>query len=225
MNSVVVQGCTLLGEMERVRFLQLSEEEREVFTIRIEQFVGILGIVYLFLSNCPSAASLIPPLMKNIFDYCKSALGQTYVYDSGDQFTCPYESTQSPGRPRYAVGVEQVAGLRGMGFTWRAIANILNVSERTLRRRRKEFDMPSFKDEFSSMTDEEVDHVVREILTLSPNSGERMVIGSIRSRGLKLSRERLRASINRVDPVSRALRRQTCVVRRRYNVKGPNSLW
>ena len=129
------------------------------------------------------------------------------------------------GRPRYNISAGQIAGMRRIGFTWKGIASILNVSERTIRRRRQEFNMPAFKDEFSDLSDEQVDEMVRDILTNSPNSGERMVIGSVRSRGLKLTRERLRDSINRVGPVSPALRRSACIVRRSYNVKGPNSLW
>ena len=36
-----------------------------------------------------------------------------------------------------------------MGFTWKAISPILNVSGKTPRRRRQEFDMPSFRNKFS----------------------------------------------------------------------------
>ena len=43
--------------------------------------------------------------------------------------------------------------------------------------------------------------------------------------GINVQRERIRASISRVDPISCRLRWATVVSRRAYSVPGPNSLW
>jgi hypothetical protein len=78
---------------------------------------------------------------------------------------------------------------------------------------------------YTSISDDELCEVIREILNILPNSGESYFIGACRSRGIHVQRRRLRDAINVVDPVSRALRRAVSIVRRRYNVGGPNSLW
>ena len=69
----------------------------------------------------------------------------------------------------------QLAGLRALNFTWKAIAEMLGVSEKTVRRRRMESSLPVCENNFSSITDEELDIVISSVLTTSPNSGERMV--------------------------------------------------
>ena len=107
----------------------------------------------------------------------------------------------------YKITEMQIWGLRSVGFTWRKIATFLSVSERTLKRRRQEKGSPMGEQEFDDISDQNLDSVVREILSLSSNSGERMVLGALRGRGLLVQRHRVRECINRVDPVSRALLR------------------
>ena len=55
--------------------------------------------------------------------------------------------------------------------------------------------------------------------------GYSMVRGHLRSMGINVQRERIRASISRVDPINCRLRWATAVSRRAYSVPGPNSLW
>jgi len=73
---------------------------------------------------------------------------------------------------------------------------------------------PTREQEFSQISDDALDIVVRNVLSLSPNSGERMVLGALRGRGLLVQRNRVRQSIFRVNPVSRALHRFRTVQRR-----------
>ena len=58
-----------------------------------------------------------------------------------------------------------------------------------------------------------------------PHVGERIIIGHVRSLGLHITRERVRQSIRRVDPVNTSLRWHLHISRRTYSVPGPNSLW
>ena len=103
---------------------------------------------------------------------------------------------------------------------------MLCVSERTIRQRRAAYDMPLVNSgNFSSIADDQLDEEVRSILQVSPNSSERMVVGGIRARGLIVQRSRVRASILRIDPVSRELRQHTIAYKTVYNVLTPNSLW
>ena len=101
----------------------------------------------------------------------------------------------------------------------------LGVSERTLERRRQEFQMPTGRACYSNICDEELDRVVAGIIGSSPNAGETLVQGALRHRGLLLQRRRVRGSLLRVDPISRLLRRRQLIYRRHYQVRAPNSLW
>lgn len=78
---------------------------------------------------------------------------------------------------------------------------------------------------FDNISDSELDQTVRDILRISPNAGERILIGALRGRGIRVQRERLRMSIGRIDPISRTLRRSRAIVRRVYSVACPNEVW
>ena len=78
---------------------------------------------------------------------------------------------------------------------------------------------------FSCISGVELDELVSNILQRTPDAGEVMIIGAVHLRGLRIQRFRIRESIQRVDPVSRKLRRAAAVVRCVYNVPCPNSLW
>lgn len=78
---------------------------------------------------------------------------------------------------------------------------------------------------FPPLTDEELDSIVSEIKHLHPKCGYRMVIGYLRARGLKIQQHRVRTSVRRVDPEGTTIRWMAAVHRRKYCVRGPNSLW
>ena len=85
--------------------------------------------------------------------------------------------------------------------------------------------MASSRELFSEMSDDEVDNRVEHVLQTSPNSGEKMIMGWFRGRGILVQRWRLRQSIMQVDPVGRELRQRTVTKRQVYSVPTPNSLW
>ena len=147
--------------------------------------------------------------------------------EDGASYCCPNEpsDTTTQGRPKLLIPQEQLEGLRSLGFSWVAIAKMLGVSERTVRRRKEEYNMSSSTYLFSEISDGEIDEFMKFILQVSPNSGERMIIGWFRGRGIRVPRWRIRESVARVDPISRDLRRRTVTTRRIYSVPTPNSLW
>ena len=126
----------------------------------------------------------------------------------------------SVGRPRLDVSHKQVTSLKNLDLYWTKISSMLGVSYKTLLRRREEFQITAYTD----LSDVDLDATVRDILSQAPHSGDVLLLGSLRSRGIKVTRERLRGCIMRVDPVSRLLRRR-CIQRRTYNVPGANYLW
>ncbi len=148
---------------------------------------------------------------------------------------CPSEETMkgSPsqiGRPRKQVSKEDVEALFGTHRSWKTVANIIGVSQKTLQRRRQECGVTVSapagpRQTYTDISQGDLCQVIKEILQVLPNAGETYLIGACSSRGIFVQRQRIREAINIVDPISRALRRTVSIVRRVYSVPGPNALW
>ena len=107
-----------------------------------------------------------------------------------------------------------------MGFTWKKKANLLGVSTSFLRKNRRAEEM---EENYSNIVDDDLNVIVRNIFRDSPNMGERMMTGALRSHGIKVQRVRMRQSMTRVNPSRQSLTRR--IERRVYNVCAPNALW
>lgn len=106
------------------------------------------------------------------------------------------------GRPKFELSLREIWSLWSAGFKWSQIPQFLLISECTLRWPRQEVEWRIGNEEFSKITDDKLDVVVREILCLSPNSEERMILGALRGKHILIQRNPLRDSIHRVDPIS-----------------------
>ena len=131
------------------------------------------------------------------------------------------------GRPRLQILQEQLQTLHNdASFRWADIGRILGISERTLHRRRHEFGLPvGVGEDFSDVSNDDLDEHVREILEVTPSAGQHLVEGGLRQRGLRIQRHRIQESIRRVDPVVSTLRAAQQIIRRVYSVPCPNALW
>ena len=216
----------LLEEFVRHRF---TDDKRlaELLVIRSEEFV--YGLI--ILDRLTLWSEEIHQGFKTVIECFNEQLGiinERFCFfeeDEDQHYNFPYENNEGGcrirGRPRFLIPKAQLEGLRSLHFTWNKIAQMLGVSERTIRRRREELGMDVGQtSSYSDISDDELDVFVRRILHISPNSGERMLLGALRSHGVKVQRERMR-----VDPVSRDLRRRTSIHRRVYSVRTPNALW
>ena len=76
---------------------------------------------------------------------------------------CPVQHSCSPGRPSYVLQRADLEALIDFGFS---LATILGVSERTIRRRRELFGLP-VGDNFSHISDHDLDSIVAGILQVS----------------------------------------------------------
>ncbi len=130
------------------------------------------------------------------------------------------------GRPKFCITRSQLEYLEGMSFNWTQISKMLSVSRTTIYRRRVELSMDTSGFQRSNVTDDELEHLLRQIRIETPALGERMVMGKLRSFGIKVSRSRVRSCIREIDPINTALRWRGHLARRQpYSVAGPNSLW
>jgi hypothetical protein len=224
----LTNGFALFEELNRNAFTG-DPDIAELITVRCQEFVCGLSLLYRSLRW--------PEEIKRGFE-AVIALFQERIsrilerFDLSDNENCRYScpinenARRYAGRPRFLITKEQLEGLRSIHFSWRKIAEMLGVSERTVRRRRQELEMTIGQSlSYSEIEDGELDIFVGQVLHYSPHSGERMVFGALKGYGLKVQRERVRQSIGRVDPVSRELRRRTAIHRRVYNVIAPNVLW
>lgn len=130
------------------------------------------------------------------------------------------------GRPAYHIDKEHLCWFIEKGFTVKSVANILGVSESTVWRRLKEYNL-TLGQKYSTLSDEELDIIVLEKIHNNPNSGFRMIQGMLLTEGYCIQQHRVLESIRRVDPVGTSLRglMLNVIKRRSYEVPGPQSLW
>ena len=138
--------------------------------------------------------------------------------------SCPIDSTRGSGRPRYNISQQQLEHLLNLNFDCPTIANMLGVSLRTVRRRMTEYHL-SVKSHYSTMNDDELDGVVRELKVQFPNSGYRIMDGLLHQKSIRIQQSRVREAMQRTDPNGTVVRFADMVHRRRYHVPGPQSLW
>lgn len=131
-----------------------------------------------------------------------------------------------PGQPKYDITSDQLEYLIGLNLNVSVISKLLGVSKATIRRRMEEFGL-SIRSRYSQMSDGLLDAEVRSILSVHPNTGYRMMTGFLFSRGMIVQQRRVRASLDRVDPIGVAARwsRHRAINRREYFVLHPNALW
>ena len=129
----------------------------------------------------------------------------------------------SRGRPKFRIEPDQLEYLLGIGLPCPTIAKISGVSLST-RRRMSEYGF-SITALYSNITDHELDTVVAQIKRDFPNCGYRLMHGHLLSRGLRVYQSRVRDALHQVDPDGVAIRWASTIVRCKYEVFSPLSLW
>lgn len=135
----------------------------------------------------------------------------------------PTSITGHRGRPRYDISYEQICHCLRLGFNWQGISSLFGIDRRTLFQHRQHLGIGPL--EFADLSNYELNTHVRQILQRTPNAGENYILGSLRSRHIRIQRWRVRQSLQEIDPIGRSLRRRRAVRRRIYSVRTPNQLW
>ncbi|XP_047192933.1 uncharacterized protein LOC124850944 [Scophthalmus maximus] len=167
-------------------------------------------------------------MMETLYGYLHTILTeyeatQRYSVTANSRMMPPTIVTNLPGRPCYSITNEQISHCLSMGMNWRTIANCFGISRRTLYRHRQHLGIQSLQ--YNGLTNQELNQIVTEVLQRTPNAGEAYITGSLRSRGLRIQRWRIRQSLHEVDPVGRSIRRRHAIRRRIYDVQTSNELW
>ena len=210
-------------------FHRLEEYERtlSILTARIsESYPAEQSLINNLRILCNHLNSLRSEFLVIVESYERS-LERLSLEESYDRAICTAERNGLVGRPRIHITEDQLTTLHNdAGFRWADVARTLGVSERTLRRRRHQFGLAVGRGiDFTDISDNDLDRHVHEILRTTPSSGQRLVEGGLRNRGLRIQRRRIQESMRRVDPVISTLRSARSIIRRVYNVPSPNSLW
>lgn len=93
-----------------------------------------------------------------------------------------------------------------------------------LNRRRVEYGL--VQDPATVITDDDLRDAIKDLRQHQPFCGISMVWGNLRARGIKVTRERVRHTLQLIDPLGRMMRCLPGSIRRQpYSVPGPNSLW
>ena len=78
---------------------------------------------------------------------------------------------------------------------------------------------------FSTITNTDLDALVRGYKDKRPNTGIRYIRGFLFNQGIRVQRHRIIASLRRVDDVARVFRSNTTIKRGEYKSSRPNTLW
>ena len=195
---------------------------------RLEGHVQIVFAISLVLASVQDQ-EVLKEMLKNLLEYLwrlLQDLRNKITSSNVDSCTVfrqePSQTQSSGGRPRYVITREHIKTIRNTGMQWTARARSLGVSSKTLYRRRHEYGL---QDSFSDITNEELEWNVRDILKLTPFSGESYIRGALCGRGIFIQRWKIREALQTVDPVGHAVRRRSSIQHWLYKVKKPNHLW
>ena len=142
-----------------------------------------------------------------------------------DSVTIESGKSGSRGRPCLKIPVEMLEELRGLGFTWTRIAEMLGVSRWTIHRRIAEYGLEDMRG-FDDLSDEKLDEIIKRYISNHGRAtGCNLIAGFLKSVGLRIQRRRIRERLAKLDPQNTALRWGAVVERRKYQVPWPNSLW
>ena len=113
----------------------------------------------------------------------------------------------------------------GHGFSAISTARLLHVSLTTLRRRMAEFGM-LIRSQYSNISDDDLDGMIRSLQEQDSNCGYRMMQGHLKGLNHHVQQSRVREAMARTDPRGVINRWCNTVVRRIiYSVHSPNALW
>lgn len=128
------------------------------------------------------------------------------------------------GRPRKIVNPafmrEVLSSKRNISQA--KLGRALGMHRHTVRKNRIYFDIQYA---YSSLTDAELDVLVSNYKANHNESGLKYVRGYLRSEGLRIQKDRVIASLRRLDALGSALRERRSIRRRKYQTQRPNCLW
>jgi hypothetical protein len=232
-EQFILSLSTLVREVERNTY-NPNLAVLECLSRRLEDSLDLLRVVH----SCLSEVSVSPDLLSYVssirvlVQQCQDDCNAVAFRNSG---VSPAQSQSTSrvtmriegnlGRPSLWLPSETLSYCESLRLPWSEVARSFGISTRTLLRRRHEYGMAVGQSRFDEISDADLDRIIVDCLQTTPNAGETYIRGSLADRGLQIQRDRVRGSLRRVDPIGRSVRRIRTILRSRYSVAGPNSLW
>lgn len=150
------------------------------------------------------------------------------IRESNIRFMKPVniQRTGKRGRPRKVPdeNILEEAFAPNRNITISQLASTIGIHRNTLSKYLQEYGISPRA--YSSISDADLDRLIKEYRRHNPQSGVRYLRGRLRKKhGLRLQKRRIKESIDRVDPLGNILRNYTMIPRRVYHVSRPNALW
>ena len=121
-----------------------------------------------------------------------------------------------------AISSEELTFLRKCGYSWSFICDYFNVSDTWLLSWRGK---NNFIDPFRVISDDDLDDIIYEYSQTNPLMGEVLLKAYFLHNNISVTRQRIRDSVNRVDPMGRSNRKNKNIRRREYFAYGPHAVW
>ena len=166
----VISICSQLERHYNTDDLSLAEQ----LVLRAEECTSVLRAIYGRVSEALPGSGILHDILfviGELQNYC-THYSEWTLRDERDhprlpiQPECPVQHACRPGRPSYVLQKTDVEALIEFGFSFRQMATILGVSERTIRHRRNCLGYLLVIN-FSRISDHDLDSIVASILQVS----------------------------------------------------------
>lgn len=129
------------------------------------------------------------------------------------------------GRPRKVISEAFLKEVfrPGRNISIPKLASALGVHRNTVRMYMDKYGIKRQK--FSTIADDSLDEIIRDYKAAHPNTGIRYIRGNLSRHGMRVQRERIVASLSRVDSIAKVILRNKVIKRREYESSRPNALW
>lgn len=133
--------------------------------------------------------------------------------------------TGKPGRPGKVISESILREMfrPGRNISTTQAARALRVHRNTVKKYLRSYQIR--RQDYSQVSDEDLDTLVREFKHRRPTTGLSYLRGYLLQLGWRIQRDRLLASISRVDGVRKVLRKDSSMRRRQYVSSRPNAVW
>jgi hypothetical protein len=129
------------------------------------------------------------------------------------------------GRPRKVISQAflKEAFRPGRNISVSKLASSLPIHRNTLKAYMSSYKIK--RQPFSTISDSSLDGIVKRYKDLHPNTGIRYLRGYLFQKGMRVQRQRIIGSLNRVDNVAKVVLRNKIIKRKEYKSSRPNTLW
>lgn len=172
-----VRECLRVHLIDVVRLLESGNHDSDTSDYTVFRLDLVLNVLARYLdTEGTGAGARITPLVREAREMVTSA------NDSPDAFCSRSIFTEQYGRPRQNVPQEQLQFLLERRFKTPQVAALLGVSQRTVERRLREYNMHT-SISYSHISVQDLDAVINDILTNFPHTGYKRMTGFLRARG------------------------------------------